>query len=88
MQAVPPTAGEDVGSESADAPEGMEWEDFEVRESDLADEHPPWAGIVGLDVCVLPAAFPSAMAPSAGMVGWRACAAAIQTVVAQSHLHF
>ena len=80
-QSVPPTAGAAAGSASADVPEGMECEDFEVRKSDLAGTHPPWAGIVGLDVCVLPAAFPSAVAPSEGMVGWRACAAVIQTVL-------
>ena len=45
--------------------------ELEVGESALAESHPPFAGIVGCDVCVLPAAFPNDAAPKIGMIGWR-----------------
>ena len=45
--------------------------ELEVGESALAESHPPFAGIVGCDVCVLPAAFPNDAAPKSGMIGWR-----------------
>ena len=55
-----------------DAGEALDWEEFEVSESDLAQTHPSWAELVELDVCILPAAFPTWVPPSDGKVGWRA----------------
>ena len=55
-----------------DAGEALDWKEFEVSESDLAQTHPSWAELVKLDVCILPAAFPTWALPSDGKVGWRA----------------
>ena len=49
-----------AGSSTAPISEEVSWTELEVGEGELAVEHPPWAGIVGSDVCVLHAAFPSA----------------------------
>ena len=40
-----------------------------MSEGELVEDHPP--DLKGQDVCVLPAAFPAAAAPSEGKVGWR-----------------
>ena len=49
----------------------MTFDEVAVAAEQLDVTHPAWAGIVGLDVCVLPEAFPHAPPPGEGMVGWR-----------------
>ena len=40
-------------------------------EGEIADSHPPAKRIVGLDVCVLPAAFPESKLTDRNAFGWR-----------------
>ena len=42
-----------------------------MGQDEIAESHPAMAGIVGLDVCVLAAAFPQTALHTPGAIGWR-----------------
>ena len=61
-------------------PEEMEWAGLEVTEADTAPQHPAsFAKMVGLDVCVLAAAWPAETLERPGSIGWCAKVTAVQT---------
>ena len=61
-------------------PEEMEWAGLEVTEADTAPQHPAsFAKMVGLDVCVLAAAWPAVALERPGSIGWCAKVTAVQT---------
>ena len=47
------------------------WAEIEVVADDLIENHPPPSELVGSDVCVMAAAYPSHALSSSGVVGWR-----------------
>ena len=49
----------------------VDWAELEVGKGYLAESHPPWGGRVGLDVCVLPASFPTCSLTETDSIGWR-----------------
>jgi hypothetical protein len=48
-----------------------DWTELEVGSDELAEDHLPFAGLVGSDVCVLPLAFPGEELKMPGAIGWR-----------------
>jgi len=66
--AADPSGAADDGEE--DDEEDEDWSHLEVPSSALAESHPTWAGIVGLDVCVLAAAFPAQRRRSCRPTRW------------------
>ena len=55
----------------AAAAEEEDWTELEVGQDAIVESHPATAGIVGLDVCVLAAAFPQTALQTPGAIGWR-----------------
>ena len=62
---------EEEEEEDEDKDEDEDWTEVEVGFEDLAPPHPPAGGLVGLDVCVLSAAFPSISLKKPDSIGWR-----------------
>ena len=59
--------------EEAEAEEAEEdrWADIEVGSEELAEDHLPFAALLGSDVCVLPPAFPGFQLQMQDSIGWR-----------------
>ena len=47
------------------------WTKIEVTADHLIEDHPPPSELVGADVCVMAAAYPTHALSSGGAVGWR-----------------
>tara|TARA_B110001452_G_scaffold176149_1_gene147721 strand:- start:556 stop:1002 length:447 start_codon:yes stop_codon:yes gene_type:complete len=60
------------GSAGAGDDDDMDWGEIEETEDNVADEHPPWAEMVGSDVLVLAGVYASCELTCDDSIGWRA----------------
>ena len=67
---------EESGSKAGSTPRAAseaaaDWSEIEVTAADLAQHHPPLAQLLGSDVCVMAAAYPTYALSRDGAIGWR-----------------